>query len=90
VYSKQGAVYHSHDFDEGDVEKRAFEEAEFFRDEFGYIMVASSKVNETIEDLNKHDRQLGESQGLSTEMIERRLDSNRAKITGFAKANNND
>ncbi|WP_318472314.1 rhamnosyltransferase WsaF family glycosyltransferase [Photobacterium leiognathi] len=87
VYSKQGAVFHSHDFDEGDVEKRAFEEAEFFRDEFGYTMVESSKVNKTIEDLNKHDHNWGEAQGLSAEMIERRLNSNRAKIIGFDKAN---
>lgn len=87
VYSKQGAVYHSHDFDEGDVEQRAFEEAEFFRDEFGYTMVDPEKVDITIQGLNANDLRWGEDQGISKEMIERRMNSNKARIIGFNKAN---
>lgn len=89
VYCKQGAVYHSHDFDEGNVEKRAFEEAEFFKDEFGYQMVDSSRAEQIIQDLNENDRVWGEFQSLLPEMIERRMVFNQAKINGFKKANIN-
>ncbi|WP_084884053.1 glycosyltransferase [Vibrio sp. qd031] len=87
VYCKQGAVFHSHDFDEGNVEKRAFEEAEFFRDVFGYTMVESSQTSQTISNLNEGDRFWGTENDLTDEMIERRMASNSAKISGFAKAN---
>lgn len=87
VYCKQGAVYHSHDFDEGNVEKRAFEEAMFFRDVFGYTMVETDKVADTIEYLNSEDRKWGESEKLCDTLIERRLQANRARIVGFGRAN---
>jgi len=87
VYCKQGAVYHSHDFDEGNVEKRAFEEAEFFRDEFGYTMIESSRVEDTILALNKADLFWGETNNIPDEIIQSKMVNNKAKILGFAKAN---
>jgi len=87
IYSKQGAVFHSHDFDEGNVEKRAFEEAEFFRDEFGYQMIENNSLDKTIYDVNKEDQAWGESNQLPVQLIERRLISNRARLVGFDKAN---
>ena len=88
VYCKQGAVYHSHDFDEGDVQKRAYEEAEFFKTEFGYTMVKSGNAEKTIKDINKEDLKWGKERNLSASLIERRLKFNRAKILGFEQANN--
>lgn len=87
VYCKHGTVYHSHDFDEGNVEKRAFEEAEFFRDNFGYIMVDSNNLDKIINDANEYDRQWGEAKRISKNLIDRRLKFNKAKFLGFNKAN---
>ncbi|CDT39212.1 hypothetical protein VCR4J2_500109 [Vibrio coralliirubri] len=87
VYSKQGAVYHSHDFDEGDVGKRAFEEAQFFKENFGYTMVDPSEYKNIIRSLNEIDEKWGIEIGLSSDMINRRKESNRAKIMGFNKVN---
>jgi len=89
VYCKQGAVFHSHDFDEGNVEKRAFEEAEFFRDVFGYTMIDSDKVDDEIVRLNAFDKEWGVQNSLTKEMIKRRIASNSARLTGFNKANLN-
>ena len=87
MYCKQGAVFHSHDFDEGNVEKRAFEEAEFFRDVFGYTMIDSDKVDDEIVRLNAYDKEWGEQNSLTKDMIERRIASNSARLKGFNKAN---
>ena len=64
-----------------------FEEAEFFRDVFGYTMSDSRKVEEEIDRLNVYDREWGELNNLTEDMIERRIASNSARLTGFNKAN---
>lgn len=87
VYCKQGAVFHSHDFDEGNVEKRAFEEAEFFRDVFGYTMVEPENVEKELIRLNAYDKEWGELNNLPEDMINRRIAANSARFRGFNKAN---
>tara|TARA_B100001057_G_C22852555_1_gene951495 strand:+ start:2 stop:2428 length:2427 start_codon:yes stop_codon:yes gene_type:complete len=86
VYVPTAAVYHSHNFDEGDITRRAFEEAEFFRDSFGYQMVDPKSAKQTIIDLNKSDTEWGKLNKVSENIIKKRLDANLHKITGFSKA----
>ncbi|MFI2812269.1 glycosyltransferase [Microbulbifer sp. JSM ZJ756] len=86
VYACQSVVYHSHDFDEGDVEKRAFEEAEFFYQYFGYDMVQGPDVSRLIDQANEHDERWGVANGVDTSLIGKRKKANKQKISGFRRA----
>lgn len=86
VYAEKASVFHSHDFDEGDVEKRAYEEAEFFRDIFGYTMVEKPKIEETIESLVNSDTNWAEENNVDLPIIERRVKAIRSRIFGYSKA----
>lgn len=83
VYCKQGAVYHSHNFDEGDTEKRAIEEATFFKTTFGYKMIDGERFNEIVSDINNADLVWGKDNGLDESLISNRLKHNRAKLLGY-------
>lgn len=83
VYCKQGAVYHSHNFDEGDTEKRAIEEATFFKTTFGYKMIDSDHFEEIVSDVNDSDLIWGKDNNLDETLVENRLMHNRAKLFGY-------
>lgn len=87
VYACQAVVYHSHDFDEGDVEKRAYEEGRFFRKVFGYQMENADDIGPAVGALNERDQSWGTENGVDAELIDARKASNASRLAGYSRAN---
>ncbi|WP_312079973.1 glycosyltransferase [Leclercia sp.] len=87
IYCKHGAVYHSHNFDEGNTEKRAMEEALFFKEVFGYSMIDKKKFKEILSDVNDNDLAWGNYNNIDESLLKNRLAHNYAKLTGYSLVN---
>lgn len=86
VYACQATVYHSHDFDEGDVEKRSYEEGRFFRKVFAYKLIDVEDVESPLRHLNIADESWGRENDLPDDIIERRKSANRMRVEGYRRA----
>lgn len=85
LYVRDAVVFHSHDFDEVQAEERAATEATFFRDHFGYDLVANHAVSKRINALNEADRAYAKKYRIDSATLSRRETLNKARISGYAR-----
>ncbi len=85
IYAGQAAVYHSHDYDPPAAQRRAYEEARFFANEFGYRVTDPADLETEIASRNQDDRIWASMNGVSDDALAARLEFNRAWVTGMAE-----
>jgi len=84
AYSHAAAVYHSHDYGPDDTFKRAEIEYAFFRDQFGYDLLAGdASLDARIEALNLRDEALAKSMNIQEAVLARQKLNNNALISGY-------
>jgi len=89
LYSRHGAVYHSHDYDEKQTFERSVIEARFFAREFGWNVIDPREdIEVLIDNLNKGDADWGHKNHLDRSEIELRKRLNEARVRGMAAGQN--
>ncbi len=84
VYSRHGAVYHSHDYDEKQTFERSAVEARFFKREFGWNVIDPREdIEVLIRNLNKGDTDWGGKNHVDPSEIELRKRLNEARVRGM-------
>jgi GT2 family glycosyltransferase len=87
AYSRYGVVYHSHDDAPELVEQRAYTEAKFYHERFGYRLVRSAAhAEQALAELNAADQSLARESSLPAPRLARRLAQNAARIDGYRRA----
>ncbi len=83
AFAYDSVVYHSHDYNEVETEARAYTEALFFREMFGYILCKNeAECERNLDYLNQRDQLYAEEQALSDDLLASRLRLNRARMLG--------
>jgi glycosyltransferase involved in cell wall biosynthesis len=84
VYVPSAVVYHSHDYSPDQTRKRMRVEADFFRDQFGYILFNPDvPFDIQVERMNARDRAWGAKHNVSEAEIGARCEENRARLLGY-------
>lgn len=87
AYSRHGVVYHSHDDAPDIVERRAYIEAKFYYERFGYRLLHSeAHAEQSLVGLNAADQRLARERALPTQPLARRLAQNAARVDGYRRA----
>lgn len=80
VYVDDAAVFHSHDFDFKQQYEVSSTEGRFWAEHFGITLAGD--VDASVAAVNAHDEGFGKKAGLDAKAIGRRLEANRATMTG--------
>lgn len=84
AYAFHASVYHSHDYDEQATFERSQIEANFFYQQFGYVLLAGKEAYlRTLMALNKQDRLYAELHGLSADELNKQMALNEARLKGY-------
>ena len=84
AYALHAVVYHSHDYTEQETFERSRIEANFFYQQFGYLLLAGPTAYlKTLTALNKQDRLYAELQGLSADELTKQMALNAARLKGY-------
>lgn len=83
VYADHATVYHSHDYGYVENRRRAYTEAKFSHEYFGYLPLGGkAEALAEIKRQNTIDREWGEACQLAQELIENRCRDNEARFLG--------
>lgn len=84
AYALNALVYHSHDYVEQETFERSQIEANFFYQQFGYVLLTGQAAyTKTLNALNKQDTLYAELNGLSAEALNKQLALNEARLKGY-------
>lgn len=84
AYALHATVYHSHDYTEQETFERSRIEANFFYQQFGYLLLAGQTAYlKTLTALNKQDRLYAELQGVSADELTKQMALNAARLKGY-------
>ncbi len=84
VYAPQATVFHSHDYDADETFERCRIESAFFKHFFDYELMKDEDVLiETIDAINKNDREWGLAHDVDEAAIEERMTLNVARLKGY-------
>lgn len=84
AYALHAVVYHSHDYTEQETFERSQIEANFFYQQFGYLLLAGqTSYLKTLNALNKQDRLYVELNGLSADELNKQMALNAARLKGY-------
>jgi hypothetical protein len=68
------------------VEERAYTEAKFFYEHFGYRLLHSeAHAEQSLAGLNAADQRMARERSLPSDRLERRLSQNAARIAGYRR-----